>query len=220
VKKFFICRTVFVNPGRFAPFIGLCKVTKIGVNGRNKTARNPISEKEFQLSLNPMNYPDVFISLGSNSGRRELMLEAALHGITKLTGQVLAASSIYETAPWGKLSQPLFLNQVIRVVSPLEPVELLEALLATELRLGRERKGERWGERTIDIDLLFAGPIICNTPLLRLPHPELASRRFVLVPLAELAPAFRHPITHQTVAEMLDACTDLLPVNKWAAPVN
>jgi 2-amino-4-hydroxy-6-hydroxymethyldihydropteridine diphosphokinase len=159
---------------------------------------------------------DVFISLGSNSGTREAFLESARRELGSLAGVIQKASSIYETAPWGKTDQPLFLNQVIQISSSLDPNMLMELFLKVEKMSGRVRASERWVERTLDIDLLFYGSLAIDTPVLQVPHPEIPSRRFILVPLNEIAPKFLHPVSRKTIAHLLTECADHLPVYKWS----
>jgi 2-amino-4-hydroxy-6-hydroxymethyldihydropteridine diphosphokinase len=111
------------------------------------------------------------------------------------------------TEPWGKRNQSAFLNQVIELETVLEPGPLLEACRSIESRLGRKRM-EKWGPRTIDIDILLFDSRVVETAELRIPHPRLAERRFVLVPLAEIAPDIRVPGAVQTVSSLLAACKD------------
>ena len=129
-----------------------------------------------------------YVGLGSNLGDREALIRRAaeLIGARRL-------SSLLETEPWGYADQPMFLNAVAEVDTPLEPRALLDLLLDVERRLGRERVGPRWGPRTIDLDLLLYGDRLIAEPGLVVPHPGLATRRFVLEPLAELAPTLKIP---------------------------
>lgn len=131
---------------------------------------------------------EYYISLGSNMGDRRKYLSAALTGMEARGIVVLARSSLYETLPWGKTDQPLFLNAVIRAGWDGEPEELMRRLLAVEEENGRKRK-VHWGPRTLDLDLII-GSEERNNALLRLPHPYFWDRAFVLVPLAEIAPDF------------------------------
>ena len=129
-----------------------------------------------------------YVGLGSNLGDREGTIRAAL---AKLPG-VVAVSTLRETDPVGITDQPRFLNGVAALETELAPRELLDVLLAVERRLGRER-GQRWGPRTIDLDLLLYGDEVIDETGLTIPHPRLHERRFVLEPLAELSPALVVP---------------------------
>lgn len=127
--------------------------------------------------------------------------------IARHCGVVVMHSPVYETAAWGVTDQPDFLNQVLMVRTELEPEVLLDTVLGIERSLGRERI-QRWGSRLIDIDILYYGQTVLNTPRLALPHPWLHRRRFVLVPLVDLAPDFVHPILGKTNAELLATLPD------------
>ncbi len=156
----------------------------------------------------------VFIALGSNLGDRAAWLQQARKKLFSTpTVQLVAASSVYETAPVGKTDQPAFLNQVIEVRTSLTPEELLSRLLQVEQELGRLRR-ERWGPRIIDLDLLAFGRRRSNTSRLVLPHPELHRRRFVLQPWAEIAPEFIVPGFAASVEKLLENCEDNNRVQK------
>lgn len=130
----------------------------------------------------------VYLSLGSNLGDREGYLRRALEMLAELPGtRVVAASSMIETPPWGKTDQPAFLNMAAELETSLTPEELLEKIHKIETALDRQRT-EHWGPRTLDIDLLVFDGEERDTPALKLPHPFLTQRRFVLEPLAEIAP--------------------------------
>lgn len=143
----------------------------------------------------------VFFSLGSNLGNRLENLRLACKGLADHLGS-LQTSPVYETDPWGYANQPAFLNMAAAAKTPLAPQELLEIIKRLELDLGREPTF-RYGPRKIDIDILFFGILVINSPQLQIPHPRMAERAFVLVPLADLAPDHIHPILFRTVNEML-----------------
>lgn len=149
----------------------------------------------------------VYLSLGSNLGDRERHLNEALALLAEPGVTILRLSSIYETEPLEVRNQPRFLNMVAEVSSDLFPKQLLARIRKIELQLGRQRLRPK-GPRTIDIDILLFGESVIETAELVVPHPRLGERRFVLEPLAELAPDLRHPITHRTVREMLAGVAD------------
>lgn len=154
-----------------------------------------------------------YLLTGGNLGNRAENLETAKRMIDERAGSVLKTSSVYETAAWGKTNQPDYLNQALMIKTPLQPNELLECLLQIEKELGRVRQ-EKYGSRTIDIDILFYGDSIMNTPRLVIPHPQLQNRRFVLEPLAEIDPALIHPVFNKTISTLLSECIDPLNVKK------
>jgi 2-amino-4-hydroxy-6-hydroxymethyldihydropteridine diphosphokinase len=130
---------------------------------------------------------------------------------------VVAASSVYETEPVDRTDQPWFLNQAVEVETGLGPADLLRAAKAVEAELKRAPTGDK-GPRTIDIDILFAGDLVLETPLLTVPHPRLHLRNFVLVPLAEIAPGLVHPALGRTVRELAAASNDPARVKPWRPP--
>src|SRR5579883_257449 len=145
-----------------------------------------------------------YLSLGSNVGDRDKLLARTLERLASDDIRVVRVSNVYETEPRDVPDQPWFLNQVVEIETSLFPKQLLARLQKIEIGMGRVRMEAR-GPRTVDIDILFYGNAIVSTPGLEIPHPRLSDRRFVLEPLAELAPEFRHPRTRQTVREMLAA---------------
>lgn len=149
----------------------------------------------------------VYLSLGSNLGEREQLLQDAIELLESPEFQVTRVSSVYETDPLDRLHQPKFLNLVLEAESALFPLPLLAHVQKVENSLGRKRTVPK-GPRTMDIDIVFFGAAAIDTPRLVIPHPRAHQRRFVLEPLAELAPGLRHPVTRQTVAEMLSATLD------------
>jgi 2-amino-4-hydroxy-6-hydroxymethyldihydropteridine diphosphokinase len=152
--------------------------------------------------------PMAYIALGSNLGSRADALSSSITLMSGL-GRVVALSSLYETEPVGYHDQPAFLNAVVTLETQLEPVPLLRGLLAIERQQGRDRsRAPLKGPRTLDLDLLLLGDWIVESEELSLPHPALAQRRFVLAPLAEIAPELRHPKTNQTMADLLALLPD------------
>jgi 2-amino-4-hydroxy-6-hydroxymethyldihydropteridine diphosphokinase len=145
-----------------------------------------------------------FLALGSNLGDRETNLRAAVSRLESDEIRVVRRSSLYETAPQEILDQPWFLNAVVEIETRLFPLQLLARVREIERQMGRRRVTPK-GPRNIDIDILFYGRSVIATAELEVPHPRLAQRRFVLEPLAEIAPDFRHPLTGQTASEMLAA---------------
>ena len=148
-----------------------------------------------------------YLLTGSNLGNSLTLLQQAQEEIAKRVGPPVAVSSVYVTAPWGITDQPSFLNQALQVETSLSPQELIHNLLDIEISLGRVRT-EKYGPRTIDIDILLYGNSILNEPNLQVPHPQLPHRRFALLPLAELAPDLIHPVTGKTIRQLLEECPD------------
>lgn len=170
----------------------------------------------------------VYLLLGTNMGDRLQHLADARHLLSTLKGVagpsgvsdskdvpgMLLPSPVYETAAWGKIEQANYLNQAVALTATLDPWELLAATSAIESRLGRVRK-KVWEPRIIDIDILFYGDQVIRDDRLVIPHPHLQDRRFVLQPLADIAPAFIHPILKKTISTLLNHCTDPLWVRRY-----
>tara|TARA_E500000331_G_C16804259_1_gene517959 strand:- start:48 stop:533 length:486 start_codon:yes stop_codon:yes gene_type:complete len=150
---------------------------------------------------------NVYIQLGGNLGNRKGFLEKACELISENIGQVVKKSMIYESTPWGVGNQGYFLNQVLLIKTRFNPFELLEKILEIEKIMGRIRL-EKWGERIIDIDVLFYDDIILETETLCIPHSHISKRRFVLKPMSDIASEYLHPKLNQTITELLEKCLD------------
>jgi len=154
-----------------------------------------------------------YLLIGGNEGDRSAYLQETTRRIQYPGSRLLQNSSVYETAAWGKTDQPAFLNQALALETPLDAPSLMKRLLATEEELGRVRT-QRYGSRTIDIDILFFNEDVIQLPWLTIPHPEVARRRFALTPLDEIASGYIHPILHKTIHILLAECPDVLEVKK------
>ena len=155
-----------------------------------------------------------FVGLGSNLGEREAQIRQALEAMAALPEtELVRASSLYDTEPVGDTDQPNFLNAVAELETDLTAQQLLWNLLLIEKRLGRERT-RRWGPRTIDLDLLTYGGEVIEEGNLRVPHPELTRRAFVLVPLVELDPLLVHPVTGETMLAHLSKLGAKPPIRR------
>lgn len=162
-----------------------------------------------------MNFKQTFLATGSNLGNRLENLRKAEQLITEKIGVVEKASHVYVTQAWGVQEQPDYLNQVFEVATHLSPEEVLAQIEQIELQMGRKRQ-KKWGERLIDIDILFYEQAIIQTENLTIPHPFLHERNFVLIPLAEIAPKLVHPILNQSIAQLLMFSKDKLDVKIWS----
>lgn len=147
----------------------------------------------------------VYLGLGSNLGNREALLHQSIQEIKKQIGTVSLQSAFYVTEPWGFQSEHPFLNAVVCCQTSLSPLQVLDLTQKIEKRLGRTHKSEnrQYTDRPIDIDLLLYNDLVISTPRLTLPHPLMHQRRFVLEPLAEIAPNLVHPVLKQTITELL-----------------
>ncbi len=153
-----------------------------------------------------------YVGLGSNlaspAGDPAATLQAAIQRLSAI-GEMTAQSAFYKTEPVGTVDQPDFINAAVALRTRLEPIQLLEQLLAIERDFGRDRsQAQPKGPRTLDLDLLLFASRIIHSPALTLPHPALAERRFVLAPLAAIAPDLLHPVLRQTIAALLAALPD------------
>lgn len=155
-----------------------------------------------------------YLLIGGNIGNRVANLASAKGAIKESCGALKGFSNIFETAAWGLQQQPHFLNQALELHTALPPKDLLQCLLRIEKRLGRERDA-KWGPRLIDIDILLYNDAVIDEEGLTIPHPQMHNRRFVLQPLAELAPELVHPLFKKTIAQLLAQCPDPLEVHKF-----
>lgn len=153
----------------------------------------------------------IYLLLGTNLGEKAHNLQVAKEFLTARAVIVKKESKIYETAAWGLEAQPSFFNQVVEVDCPFTAQKLLEVINDIEVNMGRKRF-EKWGERLIDIDILYFGDLVINQEDLKVPHTELHNRRFTLVPLVEINAQFVNPLLNKTNAELLEICPDHLQV--------
>lgn len=155
----------------------------------------------------------VYLLTGSNQGDRKAQLAAAIEALEQYAGRVLLASPLYETEAWGVEGLPAHLNQALLLETMLEPEALLDAIHLIEAALGRVRQ-EKWGIRAIDIDIIYFEDRILSLPRLSIPHPLMQDRNFVLYPLADIAPDFRHPVLKHTTKVLLAQSRDPLKVTR------
>lgn len=156
---------------------------------------------------------EYFILLGSNLGDREDFINKAITAISQSIGTLTKSSSLYESSAWGKTNQPDFLNKIIIVKSSSSPFEVLKKLKEIEVVIGRIER-EKWAEREIDLDILFADELVINDPILKIPHPGIPERRFTLEPLVELDKNKMHPFLSVSMQELLHHCIDKTRVKK------
>ena len=154
-----------------------------------------------------------YLLIGGNLGNRKENLSKAVSLINEQCGPLTRSSSIYETEAWGNTDQPSFLNQALEISTSLNARQLMRKVLKIEEEMGRVRK-EKLGPRIIDIDILLFENEIHDLRFLKIPHPEMQNRRFVLVPLAEINSTLQHPVLKKSIAELLEECPDNLEVKK------
>jgi 2-amino-4-hydroxy-6-hydroxymethyldihydropteridine diphosphokinase len=153
----------------------------------------------------------VYLLTGSNEGDRLQQLNLAAELLREKAGAVVAQSRIYETASWGLEDLPPHYNQALHLQTTLEPLGLLESIREIENKLGRVRQ-QKWGLRSIDIDIIYFENFVIQRPQLCIPHPLMQERRFVLAPLCEIAPKQMHPVLLKTTETLLETCSDRLQV--------
>jgi len=158
----------------------------------------------------------VYLLTGGNVGNREQYLQESARLIEAACGKIMRRSALYETAAWGKTDQAAFLNQALELATLLAPGHLMQQLLLIEQKAGRKRM-EKYGPRTIDIDILLFNHAIIQSELVTVPHPQMANRRFVLEPLNEIAADYIHPVLKKNIWQLLRDCPDPLPVKKFSA---
>lgn len=161
-------------------------------------------------------FEKLILLVGGNKGDRKELLVAAVKAVSKL-GKVTLKSKVYETEAWGGVAKGAFLNQLVMINTKYSPLEILVFTKQIETDLGRKR-AEHWGDRTMDIDIIYFGDKVIDTDELQVPHPLLTERKFVLVPLTEILPDFIHPFLGTSSLQMLECCQDkseVWPLNDY-----
>jgi 2-amino-4-hydroxy-6-hydroxymethyldihydropteridine diphosphokinase len=157
----------------------------------------------------------VFLGIGTNLGQRERNLEEAVARIEEFIGPVIDSSSIYETEPWGFDAEDKFLNMAVKVETDLAPSFLLQKTQMIESLMGRVKGHQRYSSRVIDIDILLYEDIVLDKETLKIPHPLIQERKFVLVPLCDIASEKIHPVLKRSFAELLEICEDRSEVKRY-----
>jgi len=150
----------------------------------------------------------LYLLLGSNLGEKKKQLDEAMDLIPEMIGPVTKQSSLYETEPWGFSSEEFFLNRALQIWTSFSPEEVMQKIGQIEKTFGRERSGSGYSSRTMDIDILFYDDLVLDQDTLKIPHPRMQDRRFVLVPLDEIAHEMIHPVFRKTIGDLLRDCTD------------
>lgn len=163
--------------------------------------------------LQRMKWNKAVLLLGSNMGSRAHHIMSACNYLDTFAGDIVKSSSFYETSAWGKTDQESFLNLAVVLLTPYPPQLLITKILSIEKMMGRKRE-EKYGPRTIDIDIILFEKKIVRSENLVLPHPEMQNRRFVLSPLVELVPNFLHPVFNKSMRTLLEECDDNLTVKR------
>lgn len=156
----------------------------------------------------------LYLLLGGNQGDKMAVFSEARTLLNQRIGPITSESAIYETEPWGFESDDLFWNQALEISTHLSPAEVLKQTQQIENGLGRIRKEQQYSSRVIDIDILFYGALILNSPDLTIPHPRIQERRFALVPMCDIAPELSHPVLKKSIRLLLAECTDKLKVEQ------
>jgi 2-amino-4-hydroxy-6-hydroxymethyldihydropteridine diphosphokinase len=156
----------------------------------------------------------VFLGIGTNLGNRKANLRQATKMIGEHIGKVLNSSPVYETAPWGFEAEDDFLNMVVMVETNHSPTELLKMIVSIESMLGRDKSQDRYSSRVIDIDILLYDDLVINENGLKIPHPLMHERKFVLVPLNDIGPDILHPVLKKTISSLLKSCRDRSRITK------
>jgi 2-amino-4-hydroxy-6-hydroxymethyldihydropteridine pyrophosphokinase len=156
----------------------------------------------------------LYLLLGSNLGEKKKQMDEAMDLIPEIIGPVTKQSSFYETEPWGFSSDEFFLNRALQILTSFSPEEVMQKINQIEKSFGRERSGSCYSSRTMDIDILLYDDLVLDQETLKIPHPRMQDRRFVLVPLDEIAHELIHPVYRKTIGELLRECTDSGDVRK------
>jgi 2-amino-4-hydroxy-6-hydroxymethyldihydropteridine diphosphokinase len=165
-----------------------------------------------------MNDHILYLLLGSNLGKKKNQLDLAIDLIAEEIGKVVKQSSFYETQPWGFISEDVFLNIALKILTPLTPNEVMKKINVIENTFGRERLTTGYSSRPMDIDILFYDDLVLTEESLIIPHPRIHERKFALIPLLEIAPALIHPLLGKSITALLAECQDTKTVTPHPIP--